>query len=212
MRSFACIVASIALLGAVAASGSARTLSLTTRTFRATFLEMTFREEAEGGIAEVECPVTLEGSFHSSTIAKVVRTLIGYITRVENIPAACSGGTAVLLSTTLPWHIRYDSFAGTLPNITSVTVQLIDFSFLMRVSTLFGVVECLYRSTTAIPTTMALNRNAGAAVSTLSMGGRAPLFLRLAGSRITCREAIVTGPGGRFAVLNTTTVVTLALI
>jgi len=212
MRSLACIVASIALLGAVAASGSARSLSLSSRTFRATFLEMTFREEAEGGIAEVECPVTLEGSLHSSTIAKVVGTLIGYITRVENIPAACTGGSMVLLSTTLPWHIRYESFAGTLPTITSVTVQLIGFSFLMRVSTLFGVVECLYRSTATTPTTMALNRNAAGVVSTLSMGGRAPLFLRLAGSRITCREAIVTGPGGRFTVLNSTTAITLTLI
>jgi hypothetical protein len=63
----------------------------------------------------------LEGTFHSNTIAKVANSLIGYITRATFNTPGCvqeEGSTrALVLQETLPWHIRYSGFIGTLPNV-----------------------------------------------------------------------------------------------
>jgi hypothetical protein len=47
------------------------------------------------------CPLTLEGSFHARTIAKVAYALNGYITRAAvGVPASCTGSEATILQET----------------------------------------------------------------------------------------------------------------
>jgi len=86
--------------------------------------------------------MTLAGTFHSNTISKTMNSLIGYITSASL--GTCSGGRATILRETLPWHIVYSGFTGTLPNIRSVNMDIIGLS--MAVET--EGVACLLRTTT----------------------------------------------------------------
>lgn len=43
------------------------------------------------------------------------------------------GGT---LANSLPWHVTYKAFAGTLPNITQLRILLVGVRFLVRIATL----------------------------------------------------------------------------
>jgi hypothetical protein len=119
---------------------------------RASFPETTlmgFSFEAIG-VPPVNCPVTLEGSLHSAAVSKVSGALIGYITSAQVGQAVlCEGGTATALTETLPWHIRYDSFTGTLPNITGVEWQIIGLSF--RFQPAREANACLIRTSAARP-------------------------------------------------------------
>ncbi len=109
------VVSAAVLLGALASAASARNLSNSSQTNVALWRVMNFA----GGIGgAVECEVKLSGSFHSRTIAKVTTTLIGYIT--EGTILSCRRGSATINQSSLPWHRRYRSFTGTLPNITSL--------------------------------------------------------------------------------------------
>jgi hypothetical protein len=95
-----------------------------------------------GRFGTVECEVILNGAFHSRSMTKVIGGLIGYITAAN--ASRCSRGGATMLRETLPWHIRYDWFSGTLPNITAIGTRVIGLSFRMREPT-FGA-TCLARS------------------------------------------------------------------
>jgi len=78
------------------------------------------------GVLETSCEVTLLGSFHSRTIVKRPGALIGSITHVDI--NNCEAGTeARILS--LPWHVTYEAFTGTLPNITAVRILLLRAAF-----------------------------------------------------------------------------------
>jgi hypothetical protein len=116
-----CLIVAVALLASFT-TASARTFSQSSATFRATWAPMSIidREAVE---ATVRCNVTVEGSFHARTFAKVRGSLIGYVTRAGL--TACTGGSARFLSETLPWHVAYESFAGALPNITRLNLTLI---------------------------------------------------------------------------------------
>jgi hypothetical protein len=100
--------------------------------------------------ANVSCPVTLGFSLHS-TIAKVERTLAGFLNRVSVGGCTDSVNTAAsarALTETLPWHVRYRIFLGTLPNITGVELEVINTQFLVRIGEPFGGnIGCLYRAT-----------------------------------------------------------------
>jgi hypothetical protein len=105
------VVSAAVLLGAIVSSASARNLSSSSQTTTALWRRMDFR----GGFGTVECEVKLSGSFHARTIAKSVGSLIGYIT--EGTILRCARGGATINQASLPWHRRYRSFTGTLPNI-----------------------------------------------------------------------------------------------
>ncbi|HEX7292497.1 MAG TPA: hypothetical protein VF250_15365 [Conexibacter sp.] len=113
-------------LGALTSSAASRNLSISSQTLRSNFRELRF----EGLFGNTVCQVTMEASFHSRTMAKVVGQLIGYVTAFGLGP--CATGTATVLNETLPWHIRYRSFAGTLPDITDVNLDVIGFSIRAR--------------------------------------------------------------------------------
>jgi hypothetical protein len=125
---------------------SARRIAFSERGFRLVYRELTFRESAFG--TTIACPVTLEGSFHSKTLSKVAEALVGYLTKASVASASCTGGHARALTETLPWHVRYESFTGTLPSITSITTDIIGAAFLVEA---FGFLSCLYTSTAAEP-------------------------------------------------------------
>jgi hypothetical protein len=65
------------------------------------------------GITAADCTVTLDGSFHSATFAKVNRALVGHITLAS--VGRCVTGSATVLTDRLPWHLQYGGFLGSLP-------------------------------------------------------------------------------------------------
>jgi hypothetical protein len=130
------------LLSSAISTASARTFSTTENSVRATWSTLEFVTP----FATIRCRVTLEGSFHSRTIPKVFKALIGAITRAI-VAHPCTGGEAWAdngierepLGTApnkLPYHITYESFAGNLPNISSVDILVSRFSFVVDATVL----------------------------------------------------------------------------
>lgn len=149
-------LAAALLLSMAITTASAREFRLDEQRFRVTWTSLEFVEPSLG--IRILCPVTLEGSFHSATLRKVVDSLIGHVTRAEVNSSACRNGTATVLRETLPWHITYGGFSGALPNITGIRVSLIRPSFRLRV--LFF--ECLSQPA-RVPGTISGTREAGGA-------------------------------------------------
>lgn len=108
----------------------ANRLELNSQTFRATWTSLRLANNINANT--MACPVTLEGSLHSATIAKTVGALIGYLTKASLSNSGCTGGSATIAQESLPWHIRYRGFAGTLPDITSITLGLVGARFIIR--------------------------------------------------------------------------------
>lgn len=107
----------------------------------------TFTEDAVG--YRISCELTFRFTLHRS-IAKIVGASVGSVVDVR--ASRCSGGTVVVLSprTDRPWPVRYNSFRGTLPNITEVVwdIELVNNQgFLFSV--FFGLAQCLYGGTGA---------------------------------------------------------------
>jgi hypothetical protein len=123
------LISAVFLISVIAAQASARRLELSNQTFRIVWTSVTIR----AALQTVVCPLTVEGSFHSRTLAKVAESLVGYITRAITRRESCTGTTEFNIGTEkLPWHIDYAAFAGTLPNITSVTADIIEWHWWYR--------------------------------------------------------------------------------
>jgi hypothetical protein len=150
------------LLATLASPAVAARLSISTREWVATWREV----RLTGGFGSTTCSLTLEGELHSKTIAKTRSSLIGYI--IGAATGGCGAFPATVLRETLPWHIQYESFTGTLPNITTAVMKIIGFAFRIRES--FGI-ECLFRSTEARPLVDALRREASGAVRGTTLSG-----------------------------------------
>jgi len=212
------VVAALAatlLLAVVVGSASARSLSSTTSNIRATFASIEFATEA----ATVRCRVTLEGSFHTRTIAKVVRSLIGAVTRAI-VAHPCTGGEAWADNGTeaeplgtapnrLPFHLTYENFTGTLPNITSIGLLYSRFSFVIQCA---GICTGRYGSATD-NISMTSTREAGGAITSLApVAGRniATLVTTLAGFLCPATGAFMGS--GTPTVLNNTNRITITLI
>jgi len=127
-----------------------------------------------GGFGTIECEVVIESSFHTRTFAKTANRLIGYVTGA-NIPR-CARGGATIARETLPWHVTYREFSGTLPNITEIGRNLINATIIAREPT-FGQ-TCTIRSTPANPAT----------IRTIIEMGR--IIREIIGGTIICRGAI----------------------
>ncbi len=155
------IVVVVLLGSAVAAQASRFAIrnSLGTRVWRATWNEFRF----SGVFGTVSCSLTLEGSMHSGTIVKTRGTLIGYVTGGSSI-SGCGFFNSRVLTTNLPWHVRYASFSGTLPNPTRVNMEIIGFEYWIRES----LVACLFRSTEEQPLSMLWSRGGEAGAVTRS--------------------------------------------
>ncbi len=190
------LVGASVLLAALVSSASARSVSTSSQTLRATFREVRF----SGGFGTTVCAVTLEGSLHTRTIAKTAGALIGYIT-AANL-GACTTGSATILRETLPWHVRYRSFTGTLPAISSIVTDVVGASFQIR-EPVFGV-TCLARTTAETPARGTYTREAGGALTTATIGGESPTSCGVNGS--------FTGTSSALTVLNSASRITVTLI
>jgi hypothetical protein len=125
-------------------SATAGRLSIAGRGFRLTWLPMWFGNEDDS--ITVRCPITLEGSLHSSTNKKVFRELVGVITRTALQPEACTGGTVSIQNETLPWHTTYAGFEGSLPrNIRKPLLFVKGFSALVQMTVIGFRINCLFR-------------------------------------------------------------------
>jgi hypothetical protein len=209
------------LLASAVATTSARNLSVSNQNIRVTWRSLEF----VGG-ATIVCQVTLEGSFHTTTIAKVARTLIGAITRVK-VKRPCNGGEAWAangldvhprlgrLNNTLPWHITYEGFEGRLPNIENVLLLLSRFRFKVQ-APIFTTI-CLYGNATDNITGRA-TREAGGAITTLApVTGRniANLVTELGSSGLCGRTGTFRNPvadPGQVFLLGNTARITVTLI
>lgn len=203
----AAVGASAALVLAVTvATASAGRLQTSSQQVRAAWSQVEF--VIGEGIGTIRCALTLEGSFHARTFTKARETLVGYVTRASIRP--CTNGELNLLAESLPWHLRYDSFTGTLPRITSIRFRVVGFSLWFEY--MFGI-RCLYRSTltftwfrgepSPIPEFPEFETPASVSLEGSmpeSGGGFCPGTIRVAGR------------GGRLTNLGTSTEVTLTLI
>jgi len=133
LKLLSCTLAVAALLAVAVTTASANNLSISNNRIRAVWAPVTviIPESA----LEFVCTLTLEGSFHSSTIRKVLGTLVGHVTRaVVGHPCGGAGemyvhnGTEAPLGnvqpTSLPWHLTYQGFTGTLPTITETRILI----------------------------------------------------------------------------------------
>lgn len=123
-------------LGLAVGSASASRLSTSVQSWRQVWTPLTISTAASGGGMAIRCNVTFEGSFHTSTIVKTLNSLIGYVT-LARAAHPCAGiaeawplngmeapaglGT---IEQTLPWHITYEGFEGSLPSITGVILLI----------------------------------------------------------------------------------------
>jgi hypothetical protein len=144
------------VLAAAVSSASANRLAISVSSQRAVWRSMNFT--GTFGVT-VSCPVTLEGTLHSRTISKISGLLIGYITTARVGEASCTGGTARALTETLPWHVQFVSFTGTLPNITGFGTNVTRASFQVSASVLGSTVTCLYITSQTEPTIGTYTRN-----------------------------------------------------
>ena len=133
----------IVVLGiAFCTTATANRLSIGEPRFRAVWSEMLFYRIAD--MVEIRCPITLEGSFHSRTLTKILGTLVGHITRASVATGSCVGGRMRWLTTRLPWHLKHDTFNGSLPNITSIVYRGVGAEFLLEYTIMGVPLSCLY--------------------------------------------------------------------
>lgn len=183
-RSVCAALAAIVALGAAVGTAQARNFSIRGAERGVRFTWPAFRAVIFTGITIrtgylTDCPVTLEGSFHTATVAKINRWLLGYVNSASVAEASCrgvigpeefNGGQPFpvklrVLRETLPWHVQYLSFAGTLPAITSTRVQFVGAAF--EVYELVSRGWCLYRSGSATPMPYTLTLGAGREVTSV---------------------------------------------
>jgi hypothetical protein len=193
-------IAVAVVAGGLASIASAGRLSLSSQTFRATYATV----EYQSAVSTVRCPLTLEGSFHSRTMAKTAGLLVGYVTSAAH--GACTVPGATVLRGTLPWHIRYTSFEGTLPTISGVNFDVLEFSVTIREPG-FGSL-CLVRSTAREPVRFSWTREGLGTISRANLSGT----LATAGASCNGLPVTLVGPSTSITVLNSAARTTLTLI
>lgn len=183
-----------------ATTASANRLSVSNKNFRGAWRAL---RVAPG---EIECPITLEGSFHSNTISKVIGALAGYVSRATVANANCTGGHSTALQESLPWHVNYGGFEGSLPNITGLRIGLIGVALQLELS-LFGAI-CLAKSTAERPVSGIARLTAGRITSLRADETRT---IPLTGECAIFGETRFSGEG-TFTVLGSTAGLTVRLI
>jgi hypothetical protein len=186
-------VASAVVLSAVlAGSAGARTFSLSHQNLRATWTRMDY----SGGFGTVECEITVEGSAHTRTIAKVVNLLLGYVTSAT--VHRCARGGATILAASLPWHVTYKGFAGTLPNITGANTTIIGAAWAIREP--FGA-TCLVRSeASSLIGTWDINARV---IESIALSGSSPCrgaFIEVTGTMSGTTSSVSSREGARITI------------
>jgi hypothetical protein len=164
-------------------------------------------------IRYIICPVTVEGTFHSRTITKTTEQLIGYVTRaIVNEPRCIflNGMEGLSIQTSsLPWHIRYESFTGPLPTITRLNLRLALVGYIVRA---FGV-NCLFKSSATSPARGWTERNTATGQITNVTLEKNTTIPRFEGSTFLCpTNGIFEGSGAVRLLGSSTTLIFLLLI
>ena len=133
---FSTLIAAL-LLSVGAGGAAARSFEVSEQRVTGTSRGMVF----ESSSGNVTCDVTRVITLHRRTFAKVANTLIGYVTDVR--ATNCTERSTGALTETLPWHVTYGGFSGTLPRITEMRLNVLNVTFLF---TIFGV-SCLFAGT-----------------------------------------------------------------
>jgi hypothetical protein len=199
----AAAVLAAALLLTLSVTATAARLSYSAREFRITWSTLRF-SAAEGGVS-ITCPVTLEGNFLERTSAKVTGQVEARIT--ASTVGTCREGRATILAETQPWDVTYQSFTGTLPNITGVRYSLINAAF--QVEPGLGIV-CLARTSTRYPAAGDARRDAAGRITSLTTDST--LQIPTTGNAECPEFGIFFGTGEVFVQGSSTTRVTLTLI
>jgi hypothetical protein len=135
------LVLTVAVTLVAATSGaSANDLSLSDTDFR-----MSWAESFGIDLNETPglCSLTLSGAFHDDTFAKAASSLVGV---VDATTMSCEEAL-VVQDETLPWHVLHASYAGTLPDITSITSLVVGMTLMFNP----GGFACLLRTTPTEP-------------------------------------------------------------
>ncbi len=190
-------------LATALSNASANRLSISNKNIRAAWTSLELSNTVTSEV--IRCPVTLEGSFTESTIRKVLRALIGLVSKASVGGSSCTGGTATVRQETLPWRFTYDGFTGTLPNITSVKALLIRASVEIRAS----LATCQAQTEEEEP---------GVDIANLGTGGEVTGLRAEEATRIKLRGGLCGLGSGSFSgtgavtLLGTTTRITITLI
>jgi len=184
------VASAAVLLGAFVSSASARNLSVIEQRVTALWT----RVNLSGGFGTVECEVKLSRSFHTRTFTKTVNSLVGYIT--EGTVLRCSRGSATINQASLPVHLKYRSFNGTLPNITGQNELGIGLEWTVREPT-FGVTCTVRRETSSLILGYTVS---GGTITSSTLSGESPCGSftgRLEGSTTN----VSNGAGSRITIL-----------
>lgn len=147
-KTLVAVIGAVLALGIWASGASARNYS-----FSSQFIRIVFREaEFFGAFGNITCVLTVEGSFHARTLAKASNSLVGNLTNATL--GQCAEGRATVLRETLPWHVQYTSFFGTLPNINAISLTVLGFSARIQEP----LASCLMRSSELNPVPLSLGR------------------------------------------------------
>lgn len=193
------------MLGALLSTASATRIATSNQNFTATWAKLRF---IGGLFGNVECAVTIEGSFHSRTITKMLELLVGYVTRATVAETRCTGGSARALASTLPWHIRYNGFSGTLPNITQIHLRIVGAGFLVQV----GGVPCLYLSSANSPMRGWVNRSTTTGEATSIRVDETAAIPKSSGSGICPGTGRLEGITNSLTLQGNTTKITVTLV
>jgi hypothetical protein len=196
------LLGATAILGALVGTASARNLSVSNQGIRATWTAMEFISPSAG--VTVRCPVTLEGSLHTRTIVKTVGSLIGYITSAAVAEGSCTGGSAMVMRETLPWHVTYQGFTGTLPSILTVRTTVVRPGFRVTANFFGFPVTCTYRTSNV---SGVFNREAGGALTSVRVEGRG-----LVAEGFGCESGELAGTSATLTQQNSTTRLSVSLI
>ncbi len=93
----------------------------------------------EAGLGVTECEIVLITTLHRA-VSKIKGALLGTLGSVA-VGLGCEGPQVSVLRETLPWHITYQSFSGTLPGISAVGISVTGVALQYES---FGA-RCLYR-------------------------------------------------------------------
>jgi hypothetical protein len=190
--------------GAFVSAAPARRIALSGRQWRAQYNKLRFI-----GMVPIECHVTLEGSFHSRTISKVLEALIGYVSRVTVDETRCTGGSARILPESLPWHERYNGFSGILPQITKIHIRIVGAGIILQTPT----VRCQIVSSAASPLKDWINIVTATGVAESLRDDETGEIPDTSGSELLCgRSDRVEGTSGSFTEGPGTTQIIVRLV
>jgi hypothetical protein len=153
----AALTAALALTLGASAANASRSFSATNNTLL-TYVSPGLTFIGSPGGNSFICAVTLTASLHS-VAAKVRGTLIGFVNggRFERCRNNVFTATTIipLVSHALPWHITYNSFAGTLPRITFILMTINGAKLLLEIDIPFEAndLSCLYLGNLGFETT-----------------------------------------------------------